>query len=123
MESQLLKRNETRLKRTWRVRKQVRGTSTQPRLSVYKTNKHISAQLIDDEKGITLVSAGTIQAENRKGKFSKKSKEAAKHVGTKIAEMAKEKNVQKVVFDRGRFKYHGMIAELANAAREAGLEF
>jgi large subunit ribosomal protein L18 len=119
MESQIKVRNRQRLKRAMRVRKQVRGTADKPRLSVCKTNVHISAQLIDDEKGITLVSAGTMNKDIGK----KKSKETAKLVGSKIADLAKQKQIVTVVFDRGRHKYHGLIKELAGAAREAGLQF
>lgn len=119
MESRLLTRNNQRIKRALRVRKQVRGSSDKPRLSVSKTNVHISAQLIDDEKGITLLSAGTMQ----KSIGGKKSKETARLVGAAIADLAKQKQIQRVVFDRGRHKFHGLIKELATAAREAGLQF
>jgi large subunit ribosomal protein L18 len=123
MHNEMKKRNARRTKRALRIRKHVRGTAEKPRLSVYKTNRHISAQLIDDEAGLTIVSAGSMTKENRATDFNKKSKDAAKHIGTKIAEMAKTKQILTVVFDRGRYKYHGVIAELANAAREAGLQF
>lgn len=124
MESNLLKRNKKRIKRVMRVRKHLKGSSTKPRLSVYKSNQHISAQIIDDDTGMTLAGIGTMSKElNQKGKPLRKSKTAAKEIGTRIAKLAKEKNVERVVFDRGRFKFHGLIAELANAAREAGLQF
>ena len=123
MDSSLTKRNQRRIKRKLRVRKHVRGSSDKPRLSVLKTNKHISAQLIDDENHVTILSAGTMHKEFRDGDFGKKSKEAAKQIGLKIAELAKQKQIQRVVFDRGRYKFHGVIAELANAAREAGMQF
>lgn len=119
MESNLLTRNRQRIKRAFRVRKHVRGSADKPRLSVSKTNVHISVQLIDDEKGITLASAGTMHKDMR----GKKSKESARLVGTKIADLAKEKQIQRVVFDRGRHKFHGLIKELAGAARDAGLQF
>jgi len=121
MENNLSKRNEKRHKRILRVRKKVKGSAQKPRLSVLKTNRHISVQLIDDENHITLASAGT----NSKSQatLAKKSKESAKQIGKQIAEIAKSKNIDKIVFDRGRLKYHGIIAELANAAREAGLQF
>ena len=121
MENNIVKRNIKRKKRLLRVRKTVKGNAEKPRLSVLKTNKHISVQLIDDENHITLASAGT-NAKSNSGD-AKKSKETAKQIGQQIAEIAKGKNIQKVVFDRGRLKYHGIIAELANAAREAGLQF
>jgi large subunit ribosomal protein L18 len=123
MDNHIVKRNKQRSRRLLRVRKPLRGTFDRPRLSVLKTNRHLSVQLIDDEKGITVASTGTFSKENRATQFTKKSKEAAKHVGTKIAELAKSKQIQKVIFDRGRLRYHGIIAELANAAREAGLQF
>lgn len=106
-----------------RVRKKVRGTSGVPRLSISKTSRHIYAQLIDDEKGVTLAGIGTLSKENQKGPHSKKSKAAARQIGKQIAEFAKKQNIDAVVFDRGRYKYHGLIAELATGAREMGLQF
>ncbi len=106
-----------------RVRKQVRGTAEKPRLSVFKSNMHIFAQLIDDEKGFTLASAGTVMKDFQDNKLGKKSKEAARAVGAKIADVAKQKNIANAVFDRGFNKYHGLLAEVANAARETGLQF
>jgi large subunit ribosomal protein L18 len=123
MESAVIKRNHQRKKKLLRVRKQVRGTAVRPRLSVLRTNKHISAQLIDDENSVTIASAGSVQKAFRDRKLSKKSKETAKQVGMKIAEIAKSKKIEAVVFDRGRYKYHGVVAELANGAREVGLQF
>jgi len=124
MENNIIKRNAKRAKRILRTRKHTKkGFSEKPRLSVYKTNKHLSVQLIDDENKVTLASAGTLSKDFREGNFNKKSKEAAKQIGVKIAELAKKMQIQRVVFDRGRYKYHGIIAELANAAREAGLQF
>lgn len=123
METSLLQRESRRLKKVLRVRKKIQGSSEKPRLSVSRTNRHLFAQLIDDEKQITLASAGTMQKSYRSADLGKKSKEAARRIGTEIAELAKKNQIQKVVFDRGRCKYHGIIAELANAAREAGLQF
>jgi large subunit ribosomal protein L18 len=123
MDNHLGKRNIKRKRRVLRVRKRLKGTAERPRLSVLKTNKHISVQLIDDENHLTLASIGTNMKHLRTTAHVKKSKEAAKHVGQKIAEIAKEKSIESIVFDRGRLKYHGIIAELANAAREAGLRF
>ena len=95
-----------------------------PRLSVHKSNQHLYAQLIDDEKGQTIAGIGTMSKGLRKGKNAvKRSKEGAKLIGAEIAKLAKEKNIEKVVFDRGRYKFHGVIAELAAGAREAGLKF
>lgn len=119
----LIKRNVRRRRRMLRVRKQVRGTAEKPRLSVFKSNMHIFAQLIDDEKGFTLASAGTVMKDFQDNKLGKKSKEAARAVGAKIADVAKQKNIANAVFDRGFNKYHGLLAEVANAARETGLQF
>ncbi len=123
MINELIKRNVRRHRRMLRVRKHVRGTAEKPRLSVFKSNMHICAQLIDDDKGITIASAGTVMKEFRDKKLGKKSKEAAREVGMKIAEFAKQKNIANAVFDRGFNKYHGLLAEVANAARETGLQF
>jgi large subunit ribosomal protein L18 len=120
MYNHLQKRNDCRKKRSLRVRKHLRGTNDKPRLSVVKSNLHIYAQLIDDEVGNTLVSYSSLHKgfdQNVRGK----SKESAKIIGEKIAELAKEKNITNMVMDRGRFKYHGIIAEVANAVREAGI--
>lgn len=123
MINDIKKRNVRRRRRTMRVRKQVRGTGIKPRLSIFKSNVHICAQLIDDDKGLTLASAGTITKEFRDKKLNKKSKEAARQIGIKIAEAAKQQNIANAVFDRGFNKYHGLLAEVANAARETGLQF
>lgn len=119
MLNELTKRNVRRKRREMHIKNVVRGKTDKPRLTVSKTNKHLFAQLIDDEKQITLASFGTMT----KGFEKKKSKETAREIGTKIAEMAKEKQIDRVVFDRKRFKYHGIIAHVADAAREAGLQF
>jgi large subunit ribosomal protein L18 len=112
-----------RKKRALRVRKHLKGTSVKPRLCVVKSNRHIQVQLIDDESGITLGGTATFAKEFAKTEFSVKNKSSARKLGEKIAEIAKEKNVLEVVFDRGPFKYHGILAELADAARAAGLQF
>jgi large subunit ribosomal protein L18 len=117
------KRQNIRKTRAMRVRQQMKGTATKPRLSVHKTNQHIHAQLIDDEAGITLGYVTTNSKENRSTEFSRKNKTSARKLGENIAAIAKEKSIKEVIFDRGRFKYHGILAELANAAREAGLQF
>lgn len=119
MSMRLIKRDKVRLKRKFRVRKSLKGNALKPRLSVFKSCKHLSVQLIDDESGVTLCSYGTYSKEMKGGR----TKDNAKLIGTKIAELAKSKNVEKVVFDRGSYKYHGIIAELANGARSAGLQF
>jgi large subunit ribosomal protein L18 len=113
-------RRESRIRRHRRVRKKLHGTAERPRLAVFRSNKHIVAQLIDDDAGRTL--ASTIEAEQR-STGTGGSVDAASRIGTLIAERAKAAGIDKVVFDRGGFIYHGRIAALAAAAREAGLEF
>jgi large subunit ribosomal protein L18 len=123
MESQLNRRDIRRKRRSLRVRKKVRGTADKPRLSVFRSNAHIAAQLIDDESHKTLFGIGTNSKELQQSGYAKKSKDAAKEIGKKIAQAAKKHNVENVVFDRGHYKYHGVIAQLADAAREEGLRF
>ena len=120
MDNSQRKRAIARKARVFRVRKKVRGTAEKPRLTVSKTNQHIYAQLIDDQKGLTLAGLGTMTKEYKE---DGKSKDAARKIGTQIADLAKKMNVNTIVFDRGRYKFHGIVAELANAAREAGLQF
>ena len=110
-----------RRKRAFRVRNKLEGV--RPRLCVFKSNKHIVAQIIDDAKGIVLCGISTSGKELRETEFNTKSKKSAKKIGERIAEIAKAKNVKEVVFDRGSFKYHGILAELAEAARAGGLQF
>jgi large subunit ribosomal protein L18 len=111
----------SRTRRHRRVRKRVTGTADRPRLAVFRSNKHISAQVIDDVSGRTLASASTVQGDLRSGATS--NKDAAAKVGGLVAERAKAAGVSRVVFDRGGFLYHGRVAALADAAREGGLEF
>ena len=110
----------SRAKRHLRVRKKVFGTSERPRLSVYRSEKNIYAQIIDDVNAITLVSASSLDKD-----FSAKggNKEGAKLIGEALAKKALEKGVNEVVFDRGGYVYHGRVQQLAEAAREAGLKF
>ena len=114
-------RLRSRRRRHHRVRKNVTGTSVRPRLAVFRSNKHITAQVIDDVTGRTLAAASTIEADLRSGATSNRG--AATAVGRLVAERAKAAGVERVVFDRGGFLYHGRVAALADAAREAGLEF
>jgi len=116
-------KNKARLKRHLRVRKKISGTNERPRLSVFRSAKHIYAQLIDDEKGVTLVSASTIDKELSGKVKNGGDVEAARQVGELIAQRAKAKGYERVVFDRGGYLYHGRIKALADAAREAGLQF
>ncbi len=116
-------RNEIRVIRHERVRKKISGTPETPRLSVYRSNKHIQAQIIDDTKGVTLVAASTMDPE-LKGKLDDVDKKgAAKLVGKLIAERAVQAGIKTVVFDRGGYMYTGRVANVADGAREAGLEF
>lgn len=113
-------KNEIRLRIHKRIRRKVAGTEQRPRLAIFRSVNHIYAQLIDDEKGNTLASAGSTE----KGLSVKGGNvEGAKAIGQKVAERAKEKGITKVVFDRGGYLYHGRVKALADAAREAGLEF
>ena len=113
-------RTEARIRRHRRVRKTVAGTSERPRLAVFRSNRHIVAQVIDDVSGRTLAAASTLEADVRaKGPANK---EAAAKVGRLVAERAKAAGVEKVVFDRGGFRYHGAVAAVADAAREGGIE-
>ncbi|PLX78868.1 MAG: 50S ribosomal protein L18 [Desulfuromonas sp.] len=118
-----IKRRQARLKRQARVRKKVRGTTDCPRLSVYRSARHIYAQLIDDISGSTLVSASTLSKDVVEGLDHTGNVAAAKSVGAAVAKKALEKNIKQVVFDRNGFLYHGRVQALAEAAREAGLAF
>lgn len=123
MRNTVIKNSELKRKRAIRVRKKLHGTSAKPRLCVVKTNQHIHVQLIDDDAGLTLGQISTFAKEFRNTEFSRKNKTSAKKLGECIAEIAKEKNIKEVIFDRGPFKFHGILAELAQAARDAGLQF
>lgn len=116
-------KNKARLKRHLRVRKKINGTTERPRLSVFRSSKHIYAQIIDDTKGVTLVAASTVEKDLLAGEANGGNVEAARLVGETIAKRAKEKGISQIVFDRGGYLYHGRIQALADAAREAGLEF
>ena len=109
-----------RERRHRRVRTKISGTAECPRLCVFRSNTNVYAQIIDDTKGVTLVQASTLDKEV---KTKHSNKEAAKEVGTLVAKRALEKNIKTVVYDRGGYIYHGVVKELAEAAREAGLEF
>jgi large subunit ribosomal protein L18 len=114
-------KRDARIKRHSRVRKHVRGTAERPRLAAFRSNKHISAQVIDDRAGRTLVAASTLERDLRGGGTA--TKDAARRVGQLVAQRARDAGVERVVFDRGGFLYHGRVAAVAEAAREAGLEF
>ena len=112
--------NKARAKRHARVRAKISGTPERPRLNVYRSTKHIYAQLIDDVNGVTLASASSM---DKNFEVVGGNTEAARKVGTKIAERALAKNITEVVFDRGGYLYHGRVKELAEGAREGGLKF
>jgi len=116
-------RKEQRVKRHRRIRKRVFGTAERPRMAVYKSLKHMYVQIINDEIGHTLVSAATNEKAIQEAIKGMSKTEQAKYLGKVIAERALEKGIKKVVFDRGGFKYQGRVHALAEAAREAGLEF
>ena len=116
-------RNDKRLKRHKRIRMDVSGTPEKPRLCVFRSSKNISAQIIDDVNGNTLVSASTIDKELKGDIKNGGNKEAAKTVGEAVAKRALEKGIKEVCFDRGGYLYHGRVKELADGAREAGLKF
>jgi large subunit ribosomal protein L18 len=120
MSSSAKQKRDARVRRHSRVRKHVRGSAGRPRLAVFRSNKHISAQVIDDRTGTTLAAASTHEADLRTGSSTK---DAAAKVGRLVAERAKDAGVERVVFDRGGFLYHGRVAAVAEGAREAGLEF
>jgi large subunit ribosomal protein L18 len=123
MRNTVQKNQKLRVKRAVRVRKWLRGSAVKPRMCVVKSNKHIQVQLIDDETGFTLGGISTCAKEFQNTDFARRNKASAKKLGERIAEIAKSKNIKEVIFDRGPFKYHGVLAELANAARAGGLQF
>ena len=118
-----INKNANRLARHRRVRKKIFGTSERPRLTVFKSNKNIYAQIIDDETGKTLVSASSVEKEFDEGLKSKANSEVATKVGQEIGKRAKEAGIEEIVFDRSGYQYHGKIKALAEAVREAGVKF
>ncbi|MFH5886271.1 50S ribosomal protein L18 [Halalkalibaculum sp. DA3122] len=117
------KKTERRNKIRRRIRSTIRGTAERPRLSVYKSNKHVYAQLIDDLSEVTLAASSTKSKELKAELEDKTKSEGARVVGEHLAKIARDKGVEKVVFDRSGYKYHGVIKSLAEGAREAGLDF
>ena len=113
----------SRLKRKKRIRKNIFGTQERPRLSVFRSTKHIYAQIVDDTKGSTLVSASTLDKEFKESKQEGKKAQLARSVGSLIGKRALDKGITKVVLDRNGFLYHGRIKELSDGARESGLNF
>ncbi len=116
-------RQKVRVKKHMRIRNRLSGTTERPRLAVFRSNNHMYAQIIDDTVGNTLVAASTVEKEVRAELEKTNNVDAAAYLGTVIAKRAIEKGIDTVVFDRGGFLYHGKIAALADAAREAGLKF
>lgn len=116
-------KNKARLKRHLRVRKKIQGTTERPRLNIFRSSKHMYAQIIDDINGVTIASASTQDKELKSEVSNGGNTEAARKVGELIAKRAKEQGLVQVVFDRGGYLYHGRVQALADAAREAGLEF
>ncbi len=122
MDTSQLNKSRRRKTRALRVRKRLRGEQQKPRLCVIRSGRHIYVQLIDDTQAVTLASTSTISKEFRSSEFNRKNKDSGKRLGLKIAELAKGFDVTSVVFDRGPFKYHGVIAAVAEGAREGGLQ-
>ena len=116
-------RQEIRIKKHNRIRNRFSGTAQRPRLSVFRSNNHIYAQVIDDAAGKTLVSASTAEKDAKAELKNTNDVEAASYVGKLVAKRAKDAGIEQVVFDRGGYIYHGRVKALAEAAREAGLEF
>lgn len=116
-------RKEVRVKKHMRIRNRFSGTAERPRLAVFRSNNHMYAQIIDDTVGHTLVAASTVEKDIKAELTKTNNVDAAAYLGTVIGKRAVEKGIKQVVFDRGGFIYHGKIAALADAAREAGLEF
>ncbi|MEI6657308.1 MAG: 50S ribosomal protein L18 [Planctomycetota bacterium] len=112
-----------RQRRRFRVRRSIRGTTDRPRLTIFRTHKHIYAQVVDDSTGRTLASASSMDKALRDGLGFGGNKQAAEAIGKAVAERAKAAGVSQVCFDRGSFRYHGRVAVLAEAARAAGLQF
>jgi len=121
--SRITDRKQRRNKIKRRSRQQVRGTGGRPRLAVYRSLRHLYAQVIDDEKGVTIASVSTLDKASAGDLSSTGGREAGKRVGELIAERAKSQGVETVVFDRSGFQYHGVIRAIADGAREAGLKF
>jgi len=115
--------DEQRLKRKKRIRKKVNGTAERPRMSIFRSAKHIYAQVVDDARGTTLVHVSTLSKDLKSGASEANKSDAAKLVGQAVAKACKAQGIDKVAFDRNGFIYHGRVKALADAAREAGLDF
>jgi large subunit ribosomal protein L18 len=117
------KKKAAQEQRSRRVRHSIKGVGDRPRLTVFRSHRHIAAQIVDDRNGVTLVAASTLDKGFRRKTGQAFDKDLARAVGRRIAERAKEKNINKVVFDRGPYLYHGKVKALADGAREGGLDF
>jgi large subunit ribosomal protein L18 len=117
------RKQKQQLRRRHHVRRNIVGTNERPRLTVFRSSKHIYAQLIDDLQGVTLAAASSSSPEVKSGVAYGGNVKAAVAVGKRLAEVAKEKGIQKAAFDRGHYRYHGRVKALADAAREGGLQF
>jgi large subunit ribosomal protein L18 len=117
-----ISKDEIRQRIHTRIRRKVRGTTERPRLAIFRSVAHIYAQVIDDAKGVTIVAASSSEKGSGDNKMTGGNVAAAKEIGKRVAERAKEKGITRVVFDRGGYLYHGRVKALADAAREAGLE-
>jgi len=115
--------NQVRVRIHVRIRKRLLGSASRPRLAVFRSNKHIYAQIIDDSKSATLIAASSLDGDTKKGLKNGSNMAAAKAVGKLVAERAKAQGIEAVLFDRGGYLYHGRVKALAEAAREAGLKF
>lgn len=123
MSKNAIRRRSARHRRKRSIRKRINGTAQRPRVSVFRSSRHIYVQVVDDVAGQTLASASTLESDLREEAGGLKKKEAAKLVGKKLAERCIEKNIKQVIFDRNGFIYHGRVQHLADGAREGGLEF
>ncbi|QJT07665.1 50S ribosomal protein L18 [Oceanidesulfovibrio marinus] len=118
-----LSKEQARRRRKMRIRKKIRGTSERPRLVVFRSNSSIYAQLVDDNAGATIAASSSLSLGKAKGESMKANKDSAAEVGKDIARLAKEHNIEEVVFDRNGYIYHGRVKSLADGAREGGLKF
>lgn len=124
MKNEIDKKHAMQKRRKMRVRKNMHGTASKPRLMVMKSNKHIHVQLIDDDKGHTICAASTASKAYRDSELNKKSKASARKIGEEIGGLAAKQHIKEIIFDRGPHKYHGILAELADAIRKtAGINF
>lgn len=123
MRNEIVKKHILQNRRKQRVRQKMNGTAAKPRISILKSNKHISVQMIDDENHVTICSVSTHSKAYRNTSFEKKSKATARKLGEDLGAIAVKQNIKEAIFDRGPYKYHGILAELADGVRQAGINF